>query len=70
MLQVIEDAERQSRMCVCGELMTVAASSDALWLECPTFRDAHVGRLAGLRSGLRELLHDRRAIVTGLGRVA
>ena len=70
MLQVIEDAERQNRMCACGGLMTVSASDDALWLECPTFRDAHAGRLGWLRSGVREMLHERRAIVTGLGRVA
>ena len=70
MLQVIEDAERETRMCACGELLTVSVSSDAVWLECPTFRVAHVGRLAWLRSGLREALHDRRTIITGWGRVA
>ena len=70
LLQVIEDAEREVRSCPCGALMTVGASDDTLWLECPAYRETHDGRLAWLRTGLRGMLHDRRTIVDGLGRVA
>ena len=70
LLQVIEDAQREVRICPCGALMTLGESEDTLWLECPAFRETHDGRLAWLRSGLRGMLHDRRSIVTDLGRVA
>jgi hypothetical protein len=70
LLLVIEDAERETRICPCGERMVVAASDDAVWLECPTFREVHEGRLGWLRSGLREVLHERRTIVTGIAPAA
>lgn len=70
MLQLIEDAERATRLCLCGAQMRVDVSDDTLWLECPTFGDQPDGHLAWLRSGLREVLHDRRALVTGIGRAA
>ena len=70
MLQVIEAAERETRLCSCGALMSIAARDDALWIQCPSFRETPEGRLAWLRAGLREVLHDRRVVVTGLGRAA
>ncbi|MFN8518324.1 MAG: hypothetical protein U0667_02795 [Chloroflexota bacterium] len=69
-LQVIEDAERATRMCTCGEIMVVDGTDDAVWLECPTFREPTQGRFRWLRAGVREVLHDRHVIVAPDSRAA
>ena len=67
MLQMIEDAMRDARYCACGELMTVQADGDTLWLECPSFIQPSTGRLAWLRDGMREYLHQRDVIARDFG---
>ncbi len=70
MLQVIEDAMRDARYCACGELMTVQAEGDTLWLQCPAFMEPATGRFAWLRGGVREFLHHREVITREVGLAA
>jgi hypothetical protein len=69
-LRIIEDAERTPRTCPCGEMLVVQASDDILWLGCPAYRERPTGRLAWLRSALRDVSHDRSVLATGIGRAA
>ncbi len=62
MLQLIDDALRQTPFCVCGQLMTVDAEGASLYLECPTFQEPAAGRLSWLRSGVRLVLHQRQLL--------
>ena len=58
-LQLIEDALRDTTWCPCGAVMTVEVEDDTLWLECPRFLEPTSGRLAWLRDGLRLTLHHK-----------
>jgi hypothetical protein len=62
MLQLIDDALRQTPFCACGQMMTVDGEGDSLYLECPTFQEAPSGRLSRLRSGVRLVLHQRQLL--------
>ncbi len=58
-LQLIEDALRDTTWCPCGAAMTVEVEDGTLWLECPTFLEPTSGRLAWLRDGIRLTLHHK-----------
>jgi hypothetical protein len=58
-LQLIEDALRDTTWCPCGAVMTVEVEDGTLWLECPRFLEPTSGRLAWLRDGIRLTLHHK-----------
>ncbi|MBX3030522.1 MAG: hypothetical protein KF809_10200 [Chloroflexi bacterium] len=66
MLQLIEDAERETRRCMCGSLLQVVVHGDVLVLECSAYRTKVTGPFARLRGGIRTVLHDRRVVTRGL----
>ena len=58
----IEDATRTPNICNCGKYLAVVESTDAMWLECPTFKQPT--RLpAAVASAVRSFLHDRTFVV-------
>ncbi len=70
LLELIEDATRDLTFCACGELMTVDAAADTLWLTCPALTEPSAGRLAWLRGGLRTVFHERQVIAREVGLAA
>lgn len=66
MLQLVEDAERETRRCICGSLLQVVVHGDLLVQECPVYGEEPTGPFARLRGGLRTVLHDRRVVTSGL----
>jgi hypothetical protein len=69
-VELVEEATRRPRHCACGSSMTVGATGDTLWLECPTFKVPRSGLLAGVRSGIRSMLHERHIIARGFSLAA
>jgi len=70
MLQLVEDALRDSPYCACGAMMTIDVDGATMWLECPTFMEPSVGRLAWLRGGIRTALHEKQVVARDLGMAA
>jgi hypothetical protein len=65
-LYLIEDAERETHFCACGELMLVAARPDGIWLECTSLSTPAGSRVTRFLSGLIAPGHARQRIIDPL----
>jgi hypothetical protein len=69
-LDLIEHAERETPLCVCGQLMLVAARPDGIWLECASLRAPAGSRVTRFLSGLIAPGHARQRIIDPLAEAA
>ncbi len=63
-LHLVNDAERETPYCTCGQPMLATDRDGALVLECAALRDRRDRPASILRSLAERLLHDRRVIVS------
>ena len=62
-LDRIEQAERETPFCICGQPMSPAARPDGIWLECSSLRAPDSSRIGRLLSTLAPGGHTRQLIV-------
>jgi hypothetical protein len=62
-LDRIEQAERETPLCICGQPTSAAARPDGIWLECVSLRTPDVSRIGRLRSALTAGSHARQLII-------
>jgi hypothetical protein len=62
-LDRIEQAERETPFCICGQPTSVAARPDGIWLECMSLRAPAGSRIGRLLSVLTPGGHTRQLIV-------
>ena len=62
-LHLVNDAERQTPRCACGDRMIPVDRDGSLWLECASRRTFDDDLLGRLRAVAWSLGHDRRLIL-------
>jgi hypothetical protein len=62
-LNRIEQFERETPFCICGQPVSATARPDGIWLECVTLREPDASRIARLLSVLAPGGHTRQLIV-------
>jgi hypothetical protein len=67
-LAQIENAERETPFCACGQPMVPVAREDGIWLECRSLETREGGPIARLLSVLAP--HDRQLIVDDVAAAA
>jgi hypothetical protein len=69
-LHLVEDAERETPNCACGDLMIPVDRDGALWLECISSRQPRASRTRRLLSLEWLVPHTRRLVLDAEERLA